>query len=159
MKRQKRLTFLSLVKGVGEFGDDFLARLREEARYFEFQILKIATNRGEELAKIKFISGLRDAEAKFRLLDCIKTKPTIFFSEMTENLEFRSQAMAFASCSTGNKPDMVKNEVGYNFKKTFRKPNEKFTGRKGNGHLCEGCPGKPHSSKLCPALNKKCIIS
>ena len=63
--------------------------------------------------------------------------------------------MAFASSSTGNRPFVIK-EVGYNFKKTFRKPSEKFTGNKGNGNLCNRCGGKPHSSKPCPALNKKC---
>ena len=63
--------------------------------------------------------------------------------------------MAFASSSTGNRPFVIKEEVGYNFKKTFRKPFEKFTGNKGNGSLFNRCGGKPHSSKPCPALNKK----
>ena len=106
--------------------------------------------------KIKFVSGLRDPEAKLRLLDGIKTKPTMSLSEMTESLQFRSQAMAFASSSKGNRPFVIKEEVGYNFKNTFRKPSEKFTGNKGNGNLCNRCGGKPHSSKPCPALNKKC---
>ena len=77
-------------------------------------------------------------------------------SEMTENLPIRSQAMAFVSSSTGNKSIVIKEEVGYNFKKTFRKPSEKLTGYKGNGNLCDRCGGKPHSSKPCPTLNKKC---
>ena len=63
--------------------------------------------------------------------------------------------MAFASSSTGNRPFVIKEEVGYNFKKTFRKPSENFTGNKGNGNLCNRCGGKPHSSKPCPVLNKK----
>ena len=49
-------------------------------------------------------------------------------TEMTESLQFRSQAMAFACSSSGNKPFNVKEEVGFNFKKTFRKPNEKNYG-------------------------------
>ena len=77
-------------------------------------------------------------------------------SEMTESLQFRIQAIAFASSSTGNRPSVIKEEVGYNFKKTFRKPSEKFIGNKGNGNLCNRCGGEPHSSKPCPALNKKC---
>ena len=106
--------------------------------------------------KIKFISSFRDPEAKLRLLDGIKTKPTMSLSEMSESLQFRSQAMVFASSSTGNRPFVIKEEVGYNFKKTFRKPSEKFTGKKGNVNLCNRCGGKPHSSKPCPVLNKKC---
>ena len=63
--------------------------------------------------------------------------------------------MVFAIYSTGNRTFVIKEEEGYNFKKTFRKPSENFTGNKGNGNLCNRCGGKPHSSKQCPALNKK----
>ena len=152
----ERAKFLSIVLGVGESDDHFLARLREEARYCDFEKLKTVTNPEVELVKIKFISVLRDPEAKLRLLDGIKTKQTMSLSEMTESLQFRSQAIAFASFSTVNRPFVIKEEVGYNFKKTFRKPSEKLTGNKGNGNLCNRCGGKPHSSKPCPALNKKC---
>ena len=108
------------------------------------------------MVKIKSISGLRDPEAKLRQLDGITTEPTISLSKMTESLQLRSQAMAFASSSTGKRSFVIKEEVGYNFKKTFGKPSEKFTGNEGNGNLCKRCEGKPHSSKPCPALNKKC---
>ena len=151
----ERAKFLSVVQGVGESEDDFLAHLREEARFCDFEKLKTVTNPEDELVKIKFISGLRDPEAKLRPLDGIKTKPTMSLSEKTENLQFRSKAMAFASFSTGNRPFVIKEEVGYNFKKTFRKPSERFTGKKGNGYLCNRCGGKAHSSKPCPASNKK----
>ena len=104
----EKAKFLSVVQGVGESDDDFLARLREEARYCDFEKLKTVTNPEEELVKIKFISGLRDPEAKLRLLDGIKTKPTMSLSEMTESLQFRSQAMAFASSSTGIRPFVIK---------------------------------------------------
>ena len=50
---------------------------------------------------------------------------------------------------------MIKEEVGYNNKKTFRRPSEKFTRSKGNGHLCNGWEGKSNSSMPCPALKKK----
>ena len=48
-------------------------------------------------------------------------------TKKTESLQLRSQAMAFARSSSGNKPLTVKEEVGFNFQKTFRKPNEKLT--------------------------------
>ena len=151
----KRAKFLSVIQGVGESDDNFLARLREEARYCDFEKLKTAANPEEELVKIKFISGLRDPEAKLRLLDGIKAKPAMSVTEMTESLQLRSQAMAFASSSSGNKPFTVKEEVGFNFKKTFRKPNEKITANK-SSNMCTRCGGKPHSSIPCPALSKKC---
>ena len=123
----ERANILSVIQGVGESDDDFLSRLREEARYCDFKKLKTAANPEEELVKIKFISGLRDPEAKHRLLDGIKAKPAMSVTEMTESLQFRSQVMAFTSSSSGNKPFNVK-EVWFNFKKTFRKPNEKNYG-------------------------------
>ena len=146
----ERAKFQSVVQGVGESDDDFLARLREEARYCDFEKLKTVTNPEEELVKIKFISGLRDPEANLRLLDGIKTKTTMSLSAMTENLQFRSQAMAFASSSTGNRPFVIKEEVGYNFRNTFRKPSEKFTGNEGKGNLRNRFGGKPHSSGVRP---------
>ena len=73
----ERAKFLSVIQGVGESDDDFLARLREETRYCDFEKLKTAGNPEEELVKIKFISGLRDPEAKLRLLDGIKAKPAM----------------------------------------------------------------------------------
>ena len=76
-------------------------------------------------------------------------------TEMTESLQFRSQAMAFASSSSGNKPFNVEEEVEFNFQKTFRKPNEKITANKSN-NMCTRRGGKPHSSRHCPALSKKC---
>ena len=69
------------------------------------------------MVKIKFVSGLRDPESKLRLLDGIKTNSMMSLSEMIECLYFRSQAMAFAISSTGNSPFVIKEEVGYNFKK------------------------------------------
>ena len=60
----EKAKFQSVIQGVGESDDDFLARLREEARYCAFEKLKTAANPEEELVKIKFMSGLRDPEAK-----------------------------------------------------------------------------------------------
>ena len=82
-------------------------------------------------------------------------------TEMTDSLQFRSQAMAFASSSSGNKLFLkvrswliLKEEVGFNFKKTFRKAYVKFTANKSN-NMCTRCGGKPHFSRPCPALSKK----
>ena len=92
--------------------------------------------------KRKLISGLRDPEAKLRPVDGIKTKPTMTLSEMTESLQFRSQAMAFASSSTEYMLVTKKKKVGYNFKKSSKE----FTVNKSNGYLCYRCGGRPHSS-------------
>ena len=98
---------------------------------------------------------MRDLEAKLRLLDGIKAKQAMSVTEMTKSLQFRSQAMAFTSSSSVNKSFNVKEEVGFNFKKTFRKPNKKIAADK-NNNMCTRCGVKPHSSRPCPALSKKC---
>ena len=150
----ERAKFRSVIQGVGESDDDFLARLREEARYCDFEELKTETNPEKDLVKEKFLSDLRNPEAKLRILDGIKGKPTRSITEMTRSLQFRIQAMAFASSSSVNKPFIVKEEVGYNFKKTFQKQNDTFTANKSN-NLCTMCGGKPDSNRPCPVLSKK----
>ena len=104
----------------------------------------------EEIVRIKFISGLKDPEARLRLLDGIKTKPTMTFSELTDILHFRSQAMVFTSSSTGNKTSYSEEISGKQF--------QKFTGSKSSGHMCNKSGAKLHSSKPCLALNKNCNI-
>ena len=102
----EKAKFLSVIQGLGKSDEDIRARRRDPVR---------------ELGKIKFISGLRDSEAKHRLVDGIKAKPAMSVTEITEKLHFRSHAMAFASSSSGNKPFIVKEKVGFNFKNTFEK--------------------------------------
>ena len=86
----ERAKFLSKIKSVGESDDNSLARLREEARFCDFEKLKTAGKPEEELMKIKFISRLRDLEGKLRPLDGNKSKAAISVTEMTENLQLRS---------------------------------------------------------------------
>ena len=71
--------------------------------------------------KIKLILGLGDIEANFSLIDGIESKQGILIIKMTERLQLESQARSFASSSLDNKPFNDKNQVGYHFKKTFRK--------------------------------------
>ena len=103
------LSTTSVVQCVGEANGNFLALLREEARYCDFQRLQTVTNPEEDL--LKNTSGLREPEAKLRLMEGIKTKSTMTISKMTESLLFRSQALVFAISSIGKKPVRVKQDV------------------------------------------------
>ena len=47
----ERAKFLSVIQSVGESEDDYLARLRDEARYCDFEKVKTAANPEEELLK------------------------------------------------------------------------------------------------------------
>ena len=106
--KAEKAKFLSLKQGVGESDDDFVALLREEARYCDFEKLKAAASPEDELLKMKCVLGLRDPEAKFKLLDGVKAKPTMSITEMSQSLQLRCQAMAFASSSSVNKFFTVK---------------------------------------------------
>ena len=97
---------------------------------------------------------MRVPEATFRLLHCIEAKPAMSIIETNESLQFRSQALVFPRTSSSNKPFNVKEEVGYNFKKTSRKTNKKFTAKKMQ-KFCTRCGYKPHFSRPCLALSKK----
>ena len=126
----ERAKFMSVIQGVGESDDNFLERRRDEARYCDFTKLKTASNLEEELVKIMFISGLRDPEAELRLLDGIKSKPTMSITELTESLQFRGQAMVFASSSSGNKPFTGKKKLGSISKRPFKSQMKKLTAKK-----------------------------
>ena len=52
--------------------DIFLTRIRRKTRYCDFEKLKTAAKQEEDLVKIKFISGLRDTEARLRIVAGIK---------------------------------------------------------------------------------------
>ena len=84
-------------------------------------------------------------------------------TEITKSLQFRSQAMVFASSSLGKKLFTVKEEVGFNFKKTFRKPNEKITANKSKRkrnqqefkYHQESFRYQKHSTKILRKITKK----
>ena len=94
---------LSVIQGVGESDNNFLAHLIAEARYCDFEKLETAANPEEEIMKMKFISELRDPEAKLGQLDVIKAKPAMSVTYMTENLKFTSKAMTVAISSSSYK--------------------------------------------------------
>ena len=60
----EKSNFLPVIQSVGESDHSFLARLREKARYCDFEKLKTSDNPEEELVQIKFILGFRDPEEK-----------------------------------------------------------------------------------------------
>ena len=92
----ERTNTQSVVQGVVESDDKFLARLKEVACYCDCQSLKTVANPQEEMINIIFISVLRSPEEKLKFEDGIKTKSTMALSEKTENLQYRSQAMTYA---------------------------------------------------------------
>ena len=77
----ERVKSLSDVQGDEKSDHDFLARIREEARYCDFETLKTVTKSQEQLVKIKFILGFSEFQAG---LSGIKTKPTITLSKMAK---------------------------------------------------------------------------
>ena len=65
----ERAKLLSVVQNQGRSEDDFHGRLRETARYFSVSELKQTADAKDKTLRMKFISGLRSADFKLKLLE------------------------------------------------------------------------------------------
>ena len=63
----ERTNIQSVIQGVVESDDKFLARLKDVACYCDCQSLRTVANPQEEMVNIIFISGLRNPEKKLKL--------------------------------------------------------------------------------------------
>ena len=93
----ERTMFLSIEQGNAEKEADFLARLREAARYCKFNDLKTCNDPEAELIRLRFIAGLSDREAKLKLLEQLREKADLTCQDWMQTLQYRSQAERFVS--------------------------------------------------------------
>ena len=68
----ERKTFFSTAQGSDEPGTDFLALLREAARYCKFETLETPTDHEAELIRMRILAGLKDKEEKLKFLDALR---------------------------------------------------------------------------------------
>ena len=82
LEPQQRLTvaeqtrFVSIVQNRNEAASDFLARLREAARFCEFDQLKTNNDPEAYMIRLRFIAGLENSEHKMKVLEYLRTKQT-----------------------------------------------------------------------------------
>ena len=113
LEPQQRLTiaeqtkFVSLVKAADESKADYLARLREAARFCEFEKLKEQVDPSEYMIRLRFIAGLDNYEEKMKVLDELQQKPATSTEELLQYLQKREQAIAFSKPTGSSQAESV----------------------------------------------------
>ena len=134
----ERTGFLQMSQGGEEAETDYLAKLREAARYCKF-------------VDLKFIVGLRDRESKLKLLEALRANDNFTVEELLQLIQYRTQAKRFAESSVHQSTSSV---VAYAEK---RGPNnKKDLSRRQKPEQCGRCGRKPiHLFYECPAKDEK----
>ena len=105
LKPQERLVvaertgFLQISQGGEEPETDYLARIREAARYCKFLDLKAPPDPEAEMIRIQFIAGLRDSESNLKLLEALKANNNLTLEELLQLIRYSTQAKSFAESS------------------------------------------------------------
>ena len=102
LKPQERLVvaertgFFQMSQGGEEAETDYLARLREAARYCKIVDLKASPDPEPEMIRLQFIAGLRDSESKLKLLEALRANNHLTVEELLQLIQYRTQAKRFA---------------------------------------------------------------
>ena len=147
----ERTMFLSTEQGSNENEADFLARLREAARYSKFDDLKNSNGPEAELIRLRFIAGLRNREAKLKLREQLRGNEALACQDLLQTLQYRSQPEKFVS--SHDNPD--KDTIAFSTKQRFssRKPPRTW---ENNNRECGRCGSEWHTFQNCPAKDKWC---
>ena len=73
----ERTAFLQMSHGGEEAEIDYLARIREAARYCKFVDLKASLDPEDEMTRLQLIAVLRDNDAKFKLLEALRANDNL----------------------------------------------------------------------------------
>lgn len=84
----ERTMFLSTSQDSEESESDYLARLREAARYCKFEALKTSNEPEAELIRLRFIAGLKDKEEKLKLLDALRVNDRLSVEELLQTIQY-----------------------------------------------------------------------
>ena len=158
LQRRKRLViaeqtkFVAITQRNGESSGDFLARLKEAARYCEFGNLKTIVD--PEAHMIRFIAGLQNSEHKLKVLEHLERNPDATIDDILLVIQQLEQTVQFV-----NKHNEPNETVSFARNGQLRK---KTTG---NGKISTGihnkakaCPkcGTKQEPRSCPAFSKTC---
>ena len=103
----ERTVFLQMSQGGEEAETDYLASLREAARYCKFVDLKASPDPEAEMIRLQFIAGLRDSESKLKLLEALRANVNLFVEELLQLIQYRTQDKRFADSSVHQSPSSV----------------------------------------------------
>jgi hypothetical protein len=135
----ERTKFLSETQLEGETDTQFHLRLKGALRFCHFDELKTCKDPEEEMLKLKFISGLRNKETKYKVLEFLRGDAARDSMEVLEFCKTLQQEREFVfennvknSAETGD-TNAVMSQSGY----------------------CGQCGGT-HKPRQCPAFGKFC---
>ena len=151
----ERNCFLQMSQGGEEAETDYLARLREDARYCKFVDVKASSEPEAEMIRLQFIAGLRDNESMLKLLEALRAIDNLTVEELFQLIQNRTQAKRFAESSVhhSNSSKVAYAEKrGHNIKKDLsRRQKPEQCGRLGRNPF--------HLLYECPARDEKCYNS
>ena len=146
--------FVAITQRNGESSGDFLARLKEAARYCEFGNLKTIADPEAYMIRLRFIAGLQNSEHKLKVLEHLQQNPDATIDDILLVIQQREQTVQFV-----NKQNEPNETVSFARNGQLRK---KTTG---NGKIstsihhkakeCTKC-GTRHEPRSCPAFGKTC---
>ena len=158
LKPQERLVvaertgFLQMSQGGEEAETDYLARLRDAARYCKFVDLKASPDPEAEPIRLQFIAGQRDSESKLKLLEALRANDNLTVGDLLQRIQYRTQANRFAESSIHQSTSSV---VAY--AKNVAPIIKKDLSRRQKPEQCGRCGRKPfHLLYECPAKDEKC---
>ena len=91
----ERSPFLLMSQGREEAETDYLARLREPARYCKFVGLKASLDPEAQMIRIQFIA----LSIKLKLLEALRTNDNLTLEELLQLIQYRTQAKRFTESS------------------------------------------------------------
>ena len=146
--------FVAITQRNGESSGDFLARLKEAARYCEFGNLKTIADPEAYMIRLRFIAGLQNSEHKLKVLEHLQQNPDATIDDILLVIQQREQTVQFV-----NKQNEPNETVSFARNGQLRK---KTTG---NGKISTGIHhkakerpkcGTRHEPRSCPAFGKTC---
>ncbi len=164
LKPQKKLVIAERTKFFGqsqtqnEKVTEFLARLRESAKFCEFDELKKYQSLIEEMIRMGLIAGLRNPKYKMKILEKLQTNHDMTVTEIVESVQQLEQVLLFTRQDQTNATENIHHlkindhgvDGGAHFTKTGASNslrNPKPTSFK--AVTCNNCGGKNHIARNC----------
>ena len=146
--------FVAITQKNGESSGDFLARLREAARFCEFANLKTVADPEAYMIRLRFIAGIQNSEHKMKVLEHLQQKPDATIDDILLVIQQREQTVQFVNKPTepNETISFVRNGIQRN-KSTGN--GKKVPDRQNYARDCSKC-GTKHEPRSCPAFGKIC---
>lgn len=129
---------------------DYVLRLRKEAQYCQFDLLKTFADPTEEMIRVALVAGLLDPTIKEKVLERLSTNPTMSIPQILSYILQTNVIRDFSNASATCKEEPV------NFVRNPTKSDKKMPVRTNNFiNNCKFC-GSSHLERQCPAFGKVC---